>query len=215
MCFSQLADVSTTTKRTLVEADEAEQNPNAQPTETMEPPKKKVRFCGVDTNESVDDEAAEDDTSSERTPMAPRELEKLMQKVHRRAERRKRRALRSPPPPSPPSEEPKSSGDKKSSSSCNSKELDLGSMQRKLQRMERAIKQSAKMELQLMNQSKKLREERAGLTRKYESMAAQLREMQQAQHYNEGQLFQMGSLPPLMAQPRRVSANQDQVFMAR
>ena len=196
MCLSQLAEVART-KRTIVEADETDQQPSV--SGIMEPPKKKVRFSGVDTD-SVE---AEDDASSERTPMAssPRELEVLMEKVRRRAERRKRHTLRSPPPPSSPSEEPRS--DKK-------KPRDLASMQRKLQRLERAIKESARMELKLMNQSKKLREDRAGLTRKYETMANQLREMQQTEHY-EGQIFQMGRLPPLMPIPRRVSANQEQI----
>ena len=201
MCLSQLADVACT-KRSF-----SEEKIDHQP--TMEPPQKKVRFAASpNTSQSI----LQDETISERTPMAssPRELEMLMEKVRQRAERRKRRALRSPPPPPPSSNTAVSptASPRRSEKGPD----DLATMQRKLERMEHAIKKSARMELHLMNQSKKLREERTLLTRKYESMAEQLAEMQRASNDTTTVVFQMGVLPPLMDKPpRRVSANREQM----
>ena len=73
--------------------------------------------------------------------------------------------------------------------------------------MEHVIKKTAVAELELMNKSKQLRDRRAKMTAKYESMAQQLAEMQQssAAMGGGGPIFQMGVLPPLMDMPRRVS----------
>jgi hypothetical protein len=166
-----------------------------QPDEMDEPATKKVRFSGV-TNlcDSAQRPHAETSSKLPRSSSAssPKEIAKLMQRVRRRAEKRKHRTTRSPPPPPPTDEADEGS-------------FDLHTMQRRLQQMERDIKESARLELQLLNQSKKMRDERSSLTRKYESMAEQLREMQSSQQQPEGDLFQLGSLPPLMVKSRRVS----------
>ena len=211
MCLSHLAEVASN-KRPITENEPVEEKISTE--DTLERPTKKVRFEGVEDSSSVVEEssipAAVAAAATEGTSMTPADLEKLMQKVRRRAERRKRRSLRSPPPPPPAAEETASASS--SSQEEHSEQPDeLLVMQRKLERMEQAIKKSARMELQLMNQSKKLRDERALLTRKYESMAEQLREMQRAQQAGSGQppvLFQMGPLPPLMSVPgRRIVAS--------
>lgn len=199
ICSPSLSTDIPATKRSLIKVDQAEDTSSET---TMEPPKKKVRFCGVDSC----DEGTPSGELLERTPMAssPRELEKLIEKVRKRAERRKRRSMRSPPPPS--TEEPVLPKHQKQPN-------DLAAMQRKLLRMERTIKESARLELELMNQSKKLRDERTCLTRRYESMVQQLREMQRVQQ-PDCQLFQMGRLPPLMATCRRIPATKSPIAHA-
>jgi hypothetical protein len=181
----QSQQVATMTKRQVIQPDEIE-----------EPPTKKVRFSGVtDLCDSAQQQQCTAETSSKSSrsssASSPKEIAKLMQRVRRRAEKRKHGISRSPPPPPPPEE-------------TDEVGFDLHTMQRRLQQMERDIKESARLELQLLNQSKKMRDERSSLTRKYESMAEQLREMQSSQQ-PEGDLFQLGSLPPLMVKSRRVS----------
>lgn len=176
----------------------------------MEPPKKRVRFTGVqaDVGQGAHHEQCPHGTAHEGSS-SPKDIEKLMERVHQRAERRKRSSMRSPPPPSAEEEESSSSGKQpapKDSSSSDNNNNDLDSMQRKLVRMEHKIKESAQWELRLMNKCKKLRDKRAGLTRMYESMAQQLREMQKTQQPGT-KIFQMGRLPPLMTTTRRVPSN--------
>ena len=219
MCLAHLAEAACN-KRPIME-DYQDERVNTE-AESLEPSQKKVRFEGVEDDSSEESAApAPPPTEKFTGNMEPAELDKLIRKVRRRAERRKRRSLRSPPPP-PPSEEEEAAATSASSSMSSPKadepeecHDDLAVMQRKLERMEHAIKKSARMELQLMNQSKKLRDERALLTRKYESMAQQLREMQRSQQAETGEppvLFEMGPLPPLMTcTPRRVSASKEQM----
>lgn len=225
LCLSHLAEVASN-KRPIVQNDRQDERVNTD--EPVERPAKKVRFEGMDDT-SVEETipASVALAATEGTSMTPEDLSKLMQKVRRRAERRKRRSLRSPPPPSPAAE------DESGSSSSSSQEAlvvgpppapeppresqdELVVMQRKLERMEQAIKTSARMELQLMNQSKKLRDERTMLTHKYEAMAEKLREMQRSRQAETGEppvLFKIGPLPPLMSSvaPRRIPATTNQV----
>lgn len=220
LCLSHLAEVASNT-RPITGNDQPEKVCSE---ESLEPPAKKVRFEGVKDAIVEDTIPAEVvAAATEGTTMTAAEFEKVMQNVRRRAERRKRRSLRSPPPPPP-----QPAGDDVGSASSSSQEEhteeshdDMLVMQRKLESMEQAIKKSARMELQLMNQSKKLRDERALLTRKYESMAEQLRDMQRSQQSATGEppvLFKMGPLPPLMSVPtRRISTTKTQMshFMPR
>lgn len=191
MCFTTNAEVPHKTPSFKPSQDE-----NNKTLRTMEPPLKKVRFVGVDDDQPSDASSV----TQGRTPMAhsPEQVEELVEKVHKRAERRKREALKSPPPPPSPEDE-----DEDKPMATDDLE-ELNNMRRRLRRMERAIKESARVELKLMNKSKKLRDHRAVMTRKYETMAHQLREMQRAQQ-PEGKLFQMSSLPPLLEKSRRVS----------
>ena len=171
-----------------------------------EPPLKKVRFEGAAANAKETMPSA-----TVKSQQAPQELERLMEKVRERAARRRTimssssssRTSYSPPPP-------QSVTLLDNNKTTNNKPMDLPTMQRKLERMEQVIKKTARAELQLMNQSKKLRDKRAGMTRKYESMAAQLAEMQQSAG-GVGGVFQMGVLPPLMDKSRRVSATREQI----
>ena len=207
MSLSQLAELACA-KRSI---DQVEQ-----PASIQEPAEKKVRFnesSSATGNASDDSSAATTvEGSPEKSPRAssPQELERLMEKVRRRAQLRKHLFSRSSPPP--PLSAPDLSA---SSSSDESEEADfdlVATMQQKLERLERNIKKSATLELHLMNKSKKLRDQRALLTRRYESMAQQLMEMQRAQPSNDAPtVFRMGRLPPLMAKTRRVSATKDQI----
>lgn len=166
------------------------------------PPRKKVRFACVETTQNAD--KRQPTTSNNRTVSPPQQLGKLIEKVRRRAERRnQRRSLRSPPPP------PLAAADAPAAT-----RIDTGAMQHKLQRMEQLIKDTARAELELMNKAKRMQEKRALLTRKYETSAQQLREMQQSQQQTE--IFQIGVLPPLMVHHalRRVSREKIVVNMA-
>ena len=221
MCLSHLAEVASN-KRPIVQNDRQDEKVDTD--ESVEPPAKKVRFEGMaDTSVEETIPVSVALAATEGTSMTPEDFSKLMQKVRRRAERRKRRSLRSPPPP------PAAAEDESGSSSSSSQEAlvvapeppresqdELVVMQRKLERMEHAIKKSARMELCLMNQSKKLRDERTMLTHKYEAMAEKLREMQRSRHAETGEppvLFKIGPLPPLMSSvaPRRIPATTNQV----
>jgi len=78
--------------------------------------------------------------------------------------------------------------------------------------MEQLIKDTARAELELMNRAKRLQERRALMTRKYESSAQQLREMQRSQR--QSQIYEMGVLPPLMAHQRAVRrVSKDQIVV--
>lgn len=180
-----------------------------QPTpNTEEPPRKKVRFAGVKEDDSTAD-ASTTEQQSPRVPSAPQQLEKLMEKVRRRAQRRdQRRSLRSPPPPSTSAVEDTPATVTTPSSATRRDSLNLAAMQRKLERMEQIIKDTARTELELMNKAKRMQDRRALLTRKYERMAQQLRNMTQDSSID----FQMGRLPPLMHQVRRVSADKEQII---
>uniref|UniRef100_A0A7S3L4A3 Uncharacterized protein n=1 Tax=Amphora coffeiformis TaxID=265554 RepID=A0A7S3L4A3_9STRA len=186
----QLAEVACA-KRPFV----AVERPANDDDDMSEPTLKKVRFVGVEMTQDSDNE---EPSTTARSTSPPQKLERLMEKVRRRAERRNQRhSLRSPPPP------PECVADGETRSN-----LDLTAMQRKLQKMEQLIKDTARAELDLMNRAKRMQEKRAIMTRKYESSAQQLREMQQSQQ--QAQIFQMGVLPPLMIRQaiRRVSKDQ-------
>lgn len=208
MSLSQLAELACS-KRPFSAMQYIEQLALPSP---EEPPRKKVRFEGAAANANDDDDDDETMPSVTVKPQqAPQELERLMEKVRQRAARRRTmmssssssRTSYSPPPPA----QTVTLLDN-NKTTTNNKPMDLPTMQRKLERMEQVIKKTARAELQLMNQSKKLRDKRAGMTRKYESMAAQLAEMQQS---DGGGVFQMGVLPPLMDKSRRVSATREQI----
>jgi hypothetical protein len=168
----------------------------------MEPPQKKVRFSGISSHTDDDEVSNASSSMIMEGAHSPGQVEQLMEKVRKRAARRKREKLRSPPPPS---DGVSGEGTPAVDSSAATDEDDLQVMQRKLRRIEHAIKESARIELKLMNKSKKLRERRTLMTHKYESMASQLRHLQRLQNPH-GPIFQMGKLPPLLEKPRRVSA---------
>lgn len=204
----QLAKVACA-KRPFVQIEQ-EGDQQQQPTSNVveEPPRKKVRFVGVKEGDSTAD-ASTTEQQPPRAPSAPRKLEKLMEKVRRRAQRRnQRRSLRSPPPPISSSVEdtPAMVTTPSLATSCDS--LDLATMQRKLLRMEQIIKDNARTELELMNKAKRMQDRRALLTRKYEGMAQQFHNLTQ----DSSIVFQMGRLPPLMHQARRVSADNEHII---
>lgn len=185
MTLSQLADLASTTKRPFPEI--LSQFP------------KRVRFAG----EAYDDERSAVAKSRVTRQQTPEEVAALIRRVRLRAALRKQRHARrrSPSPPLPSSSATKS---EPSPMICSDDE-DLESLEQKIRRMETAIKESARAELDLMNQSKKLREARAQLTHRYETMAAQLTEMQEARNVER---FQVGYLPPLLMPSSAVKPSQ-------
>lgn len=84
------------------------------------------------------------------------------------------------------------------SSSLPSQQLD--DLQHKLQRMERYIQASALQELELMNRAKRLRKQRAAMTRKYKNTATLCQRQQQQQDSTNGRVvvFSAATLPPLI-----------------
>ena len=226
MSLSQLADLACASKRPFSAMQYIEQLALPQDYDE-ELPRKKVRFAqGADAakDEDVDQPCS---AAPETSPRPPQELKQLMEKVHRRAERRRNMIslgssasvassrTRSPPPPVPVQQQVTtvSPTNNNNSALASTPTTTLAAMQLKLQRMEHAIQKSARAELQLMNQSKRLRDKRAKMTRRYESMAAQMAEMQAACAVPMAAVFQMGVLPPLMEQPlRRVSVSPDQII---
>jgi hypothetical protein len=174
------------------------------------PSVKRVRF-------GVEVKAPSFSLASEKSPQAssPEEVAVLIEKVRRRACLRKQRARKrlSPSPPLsssrrvPRVEHPKipvvarvcSDDDSGDSDDSSNNPIDLDALERRLKCMEEDIRVSAVAELQLMNQSKKLRDDRARLTRRYKTMAAQFSQMQQAS--NVKNLFQVKNLPPVLEMP--------------
>lgn len=189
---------------------------------TDAPPRKRVRFCPETAPLSSEEEAEmASDAVPPQSQQDDAQLSKLMARVRRRAERRRRKALRSPPPPAAlaaaVSPEASSSSSDDDVEQPQPQLSPVEQLQRKLQRMQRAICQSAAAELQLLNKSKRLRDKRAKLTASYESLAQQFVDMQQTINDDSADAtmqveivrppFVMQSLPPLFSSVRRVSNN--------